>query len=454
MKFLRDGIEACFKNSMFTQLTQLSQGGRCSRRYGYYRCYRCRRTWQSAYTWCEIGTCDPVHPQNCKRCNQSVLAHEVQELLKPDPEKQRHIDVSKRHVQELCHRCRNKPYPCPDSTIIRVRRRYQSKRFHPLRTPPSTPPRSPPRSPPKSPHYDIDDVDSPDLPRYQMSPTPPSSLYSPQKASRYEEVDHSEDSDVLSPICNEHQGEISEQCTGSSQLQCQSPVSISAVPSFSKKENDDAAVSPLCNEQADKKSVECCKDLSMTQSPVIIRPENNRKRSWTQTNNGLHQSTMAKQWETESQNTNGYDYNTISKALSQPIMRCHTAKRQRLMEKANMVDRIKRIVKERGWIFDSLTDYSSSSELKYNKRGQVLSIWIKRSSLLSLYVKPLGTGAREISVDSLKEKLISINSRVESLNESRPLTAAQKQLIERNRLAALDRRKAFLAKKRHEMEAA
>ena len=168
-----------------------------------------------------------------------------------------------------------------------------------------------------------------------------------------------------------------------------------------------------------------------------------------------------------------------------------------------MVDRIKGIAKERGWIFDSLMNYSSSTELKFNRHVNKddcsiqLSIWIKRSSLLSLYVKQSGNGlnggkkalshfldvvfsktffvgiCREkkfskiqhlrcetgpLSIMLLKDKLIAINNvierRIKRLKDSQPLTPAQKQLIERNRLAAIQRRKAFLAKKGNDKDTA
>ena len=348
--------------------TQFSQGGSCSRRFGFYYCHDCGNEWRSAYTWCVGSSYNPAHAQNCKSCDQSIIAHDVTKLRR---KKKSYIDPSKQHVQELCHRCRDKPLPC---------RGYRRSRSRMQRTPPRSPPRTPPRSPPLygSPHrvdfinhYDSDNCDPRRLFRDQKSPTPPTTLQSPGIASPYEEVDRCRNKPypcpdssmhiplryqskrlhpmrtppstppmslprspprtpslygnprrvgfinhydignvdlpdlprneeiVLSPVCNERQGEISEQLTCSLQLQPQSPVPMLAVPSFSKKENDAAAVSPLYNEQADKKSVEC-KHLSIIQSPVIIRSENNRKRSWTQT---------------ESQSMNGIGCN-ISKALS------------------------------------------------------------------------------------------------------------------------------------------
>eukprot|EP00483_Globobulimina_turgida_P008525 UN08542 len=82
-----------------------------SRCYGYYEC-DCGRTWRSAYTWCFHSTFTPEYGQDCQRCHAQVFACRVEKLLAPATNERRNDDLSKNHNQALCHKCRNKAFPC------------------------------------------------------------------------------------------------------------------------------------------------------------------------------------------------------------------------------------------------------------------------------------------------------------------------------------------------------
>lgn len=82
------------------------------RRFGHYECDYCERKWTSAHTFCDRGSFVSKYPQNCQNCGIEVLAHRVDPLKRKRPQGD---DASKKHRQDLCHRCKDKLYPCSDS---------------------------------------------------------------------------------------------------------------------------------------------------------------------------------------------------------------------------------------------------------------------------------------------------------------------------------------------------
>ena len=67
--------------------------------FGFYRCW-CKNEWHSAYSWANT-------PQECKVCSINVYPYK-QQKLKPVKLK---IDT-KKHIQELCGKCKNNYYSC------------------------------------------------------------------------------------------------------------------------------------------------------------------------------------------------------------------------------------------------------------------------------------------------------------------------------------------------------
>ena len=86
---------------------------RCEIRvYGWYRCQKCSKIWESAYAYQEKGTGYQLYGQECKRCGANNYPYRTEPLLKPDNDEERHTDMNKNHIQELCGKCKNKKHPC------------------------------------------------------------------------------------------------------------------------------------------------------------------------------------------------------------------------------------------------------------------------------------------------------------------------------------------------------
>ena len=98
------------------------------KRFGHYECDCCGRRWKSAYTFCDIYSNEPKYPQDCQRCDTQVFAHDVDPLKCKESQDNDH-DVTKQHRQDLCHRCKDKPYPCSENLSFNVNHDHNSEDY-------------------------------------------------------------------------------------------------------------------------------------------------------------------------------------------------------------------------------------------------------------------------------------------------------------------------------------
>ncbi|XP_076063242.1 zinc finger CCHC domain-containing protein 24-like [Oratosquilla oratoria] len=74
------------------------------RKFGEFRCPECKRVWFSANAWEGYG-------QKCQKCDIMVQPSSLRPLEKSE-DKMDKIDISKRHPQELCEKCKVKGTFC------------------------------------------------------------------------------------------------------------------------------------------------------------------------------------------------------------------------------------------------------------------------------------------------------------------------------------------------------
>ncbi|XP_041358775.1 ZAR1-like protein [Gigantopelta aegis] len=100
---------------------------RLCRCYGYFHCKNCDHGWESSQVYCVAGTFKVYYKQACKYCRpkQYIFPYRVEDLECPrcnmvtgececcydDDDDDRHIDTQKRHLAELCGKCRA-GFPC------------------------------------------------------------------------------------------------------------------------------------------------------------------------------------------------------------------------------------------------------------------------------------------------------------------------------------------------------
>ncbi|KAM6984643.1 protein ZAR1-like [Aplochiton taeniatus] len=93
-------------------------------RYGFFHCSKCNIRWESAYVWCISGTSKVYFKQLCRKCQVGFNPYRVETIQCREcaqtrcccERKQRHIDMTRPHRQDLCGRCKGKRLSC-DTTF-------------------------------------------------------------------------------------------------------------------------------------------------------------------------------------------------------------------------------------------------------------------------------------------------------------------------------------------------
>ncbi|XP_061658371.1 ZAR1-like protein [Syngnathoides biaculeatus] len=89
-------------------------------RYGFFHCKKCNIRWESAYVWCISGTNKVYYKQLCRKCQvgfnpyrvESIICKGCSETCCSCERKQRHINMTRPHRQDLCCRCRGMKVSC------------------------------------------------------------------------------------------------------------------------------------------------------------------------------------------------------------------------------------------------------------------------------------------------------------------------------------------------------
>ncbi|XP_036381722.1 ZAR1-like protein [Megalops cyprinoides] len=89
-------------------------------KYGFFHCSKCNIRWESAYVWCISGTNKVYFKQLCRKCQVGFNPYRVESIQCQAcgqtrcscEKKQRHIDMTRPHRQDLCGRCRGKRLSC------------------------------------------------------------------------------------------------------------------------------------------------------------------------------------------------------------------------------------------------------------------------------------------------------------------------------------------------------
>ncbi|XP_061559163.1 ZAR1-like protein [Phycodurus eques] len=89
-------------------------------RYGFFHCKKCNIRWESAYVWCISGTNKVYYKQLCRKCQvgfnpyrvESIVCKGCSETCCSCERKQRHINMTRPHRQDLCCRCRGMKLSC------------------------------------------------------------------------------------------------------------------------------------------------------------------------------------------------------------------------------------------------------------------------------------------------------------------------------------------------------
>ncbi|KAM9781209.1 zygote arrest protein 2.L-like isoform X3 [Syngnathus typhle] len=89
-------------------------------RYGFFHCKKCNIRWESAYVWCISGTNKVYYKQLCRKCQvgfnpyrvESIICKGCSETCCSCEKKQRHINMTRPHRQDLCCRCRGTKLSC------------------------------------------------------------------------------------------------------------------------------------------------------------------------------------------------------------------------------------------------------------------------------------------------------------------------------------------------------
>ncbi|XP_051903554.1 ZAR1-like protein [Hippocampus zosterae] len=89
-------------------------------RYGFFHCKKCNIRWESAYVWCISGTNKVYYKQLCRKCQvgfnpyrvESIICKGCSETCCSCEKKQRHINMTRPHRQDLCCRCRGMKLSC------------------------------------------------------------------------------------------------------------------------------------------------------------------------------------------------------------------------------------------------------------------------------------------------------------------------------------------------------
>ncbi|XP_057677273.1 ZAR1-like protein isoform X3 [Corythoichthys intestinalis] len=89
-------------------------------KYGFFHCKKCNIRWESAYVWCISGTNKVYYKQLCRKCQvgfnpyrvESIICKGCSETCCICEKKQRHINMTRPHRQDLCCRCRGMKLSC------------------------------------------------------------------------------------------------------------------------------------------------------------------------------------------------------------------------------------------------------------------------------------------------------------------------------------------------------
>ncbi|XP_077448775.1 zygote arrest protein 1.S-like [Stigmatopora argus] len=89
-------------------------------KYGFFHCKKCNIRWESAFVWCIPGTNKVYYKQLCRKCQvgfnpyrvESIVCKGCSETCCVCEKKQRHINMTRPHRQDLCCRCRGTKISC------------------------------------------------------------------------------------------------------------------------------------------------------------------------------------------------------------------------------------------------------------------------------------------------------------------------------------------------------